>query len=321
MNEPSEQVFRFKYSVFTVDVRFDGPILLARTGVRTVTAPLERLSALYVRTEGDSSELVLAWRTDKGRHKRARIFADAHEPEFARLVDALLARKPGIDLRGLSPAKAYAQMGARELDGVVLPAVMAVAMLLVAFMFGPLIVHGFDRDHAEVTIEQLASGERPATDNLSVRGKLALEHGLIDPGKSGGEGSVWLPLVPEGWTPEAPVAVVLHAQGRVTADLDALVARDVYSGIVRDVWWEGLDDRRVRALAERGVRLADAPLLLDYGATPGADLGIVGVVLGLMALILFAVAVGLNRQTRKLRSARMHRPALNRPAQRPDDDD
>ena len=109
MTTQEPEVFRFRYSVFTVDARIVKGQLIAKTGMRTAVAPVSRLQHLYVDdSEGsDHTELILSYAHKSGRLKRARIFADKDEAGFAQLVASLLAHRPEIDIRGIAVEEAY----------------------------------------------------------------------------------------------------------------------------------------------------------------------------------------------------------------------
>lgn len=308
-----DRVFRFKYTVFTVEARLDEARLEVRAGVRTSVAPVTRMQHVFVHRDRaqQTAELVVSYVASRGRLRRLRVFADAHEPAFDALVEALLARRPELDIRHLERGDAYRRMGSQTRDAVVLPALMAVAIAIMGAMFAPMVVHGFDDGEAQVTVAELAAGQRPETRNLVVEGRAAVDQMIVaipevDPPPSTVTG--WIPLVEPGWAGE-PVAVVLEVRGRPVEAVTALGEQQTFRGVLRDVLWEGLEQRRRLAFEARGVRLAPEVALIEHGASSRDDLALSAGVLGLLGVMLVAVIVVTRRQRRTVEA----RPTLNRP--------
>ncbi|MEZ4473942.1 MAG: hypothetical protein R3F60_24780 [bacterium] len=196
--------FSFRYAVFTVHVELDAERLSARTGLRTTLLPVPRLEHLWVKRErgADHEELLLTWRTARGRQRRVRIFADRGEPAFHGLVEALVAARPEIDRRDQPAGEAYRLAGARELEWVVLPAIMVVGLALVAFLLSPLLRHGMDGGFVEVPVERLGQGPPLPTRNVEVAALPLLDR--ASRGQAGADArletaSLWIP-----WCPRAP---------------------------------------------------------------------------------------------------------------------
>ncbi len=306
--------FRFRHTVFTVMAQLDADRLLTKTGVRMASAPIARLQHLYVRREigRDEAELVLTYLTDKGRLRRLRLFADRDEPGFDALVEALLARRPEIDIRGLSASEAYRRMGSVELDWVVVPAVMTVGLLIVAVLMLPMLIHGVDGGAAETTVAALAAGERPSTRNLVVEGRALADRGVQ--AQRGADAkldatTMWLPLVPTDWREGDPVPMVLEVRGLRDVDPVALGQQTRFEGVLRDVLWEGLDDAQRARLVERGVTFTPRPLLLQLGARARDDLVLALGLLSFLGLILMGTFVWLRGRRRAPPATR---PPLNR---------
>ncbi|MCA9528063.1 MAG: hypothetical protein KC549_17375 [Myxococcales bacterium] len=298
--------FRFRYAVFTVQVELTPERLSTRTGLRTTLLPVPRLEHLWVKRErgADHEELLLTWRTARGKQRRVRIFADKGEPAFAGLVEALVAARPEIDRRGESAASAYRLAGARELEWAVLPGIMVVGLAVVAFLLSPLLRHGVDDGFAAVPVERLLQAPPLATRNVEVAALPLLDRAAR--GQAGADrkletASLWIPLVPEGSDPDgdAPVPAVLEVRGLRGVDLDALVAQRRFRGVVRDLGWEGLSDARQRSLEERGNTLALHVKLIEYRADAQADLTLAVGILGFLSLLVAATTAVLWRRRRR----------------------
>lgn len=295
MSTEEARTFRFRYTLYMVDARLDDHQIVVKTGIRTVAAPFAGLRQLYVvRAPGrDDVELLLGYVDARGRQRRLRAFADRDQPGFDQLVEAILARRPEIDIRHLSVSEAYRRTGSKEMEGVALPVVMLLGVLVVAVLFGPMLVHGFDRGHAEVTLAQLIAGDLPDTRNLVVtEARAAIDEAVQ--AQAGADAKLqtvtaYIPLVSPERVPGELVRVVLEVRGLKAAAFDELAGVRRFPGVLRDVWWEGLAQRTRKAFDERGVALADEVRLVQYRADGRQDLALAGGVLGLMLLLIAGV--------------------------------
>ncbi len=310
MSEQSaaEQTFRFNYVVFGVVATLDDARLIVRTGMKTVVAPIDRLQHLHVLRgpEREADEVLLTYTTSSGKLKRARVFSDRGEPAFEALVAALLARRPDIDIRGLPLAEVWQRVGTRPMEWAVLPVIMALGWVVVAVLFSPLLRHGFDQGHATVPVAALAQGA-PGTRNLTVQGRVLLEGAVqrTETTRGGAHTQLWAPLVGPDWQPGDPVDVVIEARRLTGAQLDALLAAEAHTGILRDLFWEGLGGRQRADLLGKGVRLKRDVRLVEVGAEPATDRAIALGVLGFLGLMWAAVTWVMWR--------RRHPPTVQRP--------
>lgn len=313
----AERVFEFRYTVFNVSARLDGRRFEVRAGVRTSAAPIERLQHLHVHvdTERGVDELLLSYAAPGGRLRRIRVFADAGEAGFGRLVDALLKARPDIDIREVDRREAWSRTGSRELDRWVLPGMMAAAILALAVVFAPRILHGFDGPPAKVDAAALARGDRPPTRHLIVEGRAVLEAAIFadhDPDRIAEPTAAWLPLVGPEWRADEPVGAVLEIRNRTRADILAIADRGRFEGLLRDIAWEGLDGRRRAAFEKAGLRLRPEVALVEYGASPSSDVAIALGILGLLSAMMLGVTLALRRRTTAAARTAKRIP-LNRP--------
>jgi hypothetical protein len=303
MITPNEQI-RFKYAVFNVTAELDETRLIVRTGVRTATAPLAKLQHLYVfdTAERGERELLLSYATARGGLRRVRVFADADEAGFDTLVQTLLRRRPEIDVRHLTAAEAYARTGTRQLEWLALPMMMGLVMVVLAVLFAPLLIHGFDGGHAEVTVAALEAGEPAHTRNVRVTGTLLSDYAVraqIGADARLKQTTAWIPLVDAVWQPGTPVGAVLEVPAAAAVDLATLARAGAWNGMVRDIGWEGLPSRRRAEIAAGGVPLAPVVRLVQMGARPADDRGVALLVLGPLLIIMVLVSWRLNRHRRR----------------------
>lgn len=313
----AERIFEFRYTVFTVTARLDDRRIEVRAGVRTSAATLERLQHLHVHTDPERGveELLLSYAAPGGRLRRIRVFADVGEPGFARLVDALVDARPDVDIRHLDRRQAWDRTGSRELDRWVLPGMMAVAIAGLAIVFAPRLMHGFDGPRITIAAADLARGDRPPTRHLLVEGRAVVDEALFadqDPDRITEPTTAWLPLVGPEWRSGAPVGVVLEVRNRTRGDILAVGEAEQFSGLLRDIAWEGLEGRRRAAFEKKGVRLTPDVALIEYGASPGADVAIALGVVGLLSVMMLGVMLALRRRARAAARG-VKRAPLNRP--------
>ncbi len=300
----AENVFRFRYTLFVVDARIEGDRLEATTGIKTISVPLAKLQHLYVHHPRNAQivELLLSY-VHKGRLKRVRIYSDPGQAAFDGLVKALLIRRPDIDIGHLDVHEAYVRMGSREIEWVVIPAVMGVGLLIVALLFAPMLIHGLDGGHAEVTVAELVAGKPLDTRHLTILGRADV-HRMVRansrPDATQESAAVWMPLVTADSAPDSPVRVVLETR-LVGDNLEALAAARTHRGLLRDVWWEGLDGAQRKRLIAGGVRLAPEVKLFHHGVQPQDDLAISVFVIGFMFFILLVVTVVLRKRAHRFR--------------------
>lgn len=294
---PAPRVFHFRYTVFTVAATLDADRLIAKVGIRTIQVPIARLKQLYVRDErrSDHVELLLTHLDDKGRMKRARLFADKNEKGFDALIEALIQRRPEADVRHLSTREAYRLSGSKEMEWIALPVVMALGWLVLAFLLSPLVRHGLDDGEATVPATAFESATALDTHNITVTGKLAPGSALRTK-KGGDEGAWWVPLVGPDWRPGEAVYAVLKVRRRSSAELQTLADAGEYRGVLRNIFWEGLSERRRLAFHARGVALAPSAVLIEHEANGRADLTLAALLLGGLGLVIIVVAVTLRRR-------------------------
>jgi hypothetical protein len=249
---------------------------------------------LYVNRarDADNVELLLSY-LHKGRLKRVRLYANPGEVNFQRLVEALLTRRPDIDIGHLDVHQAYVRLGSRELEWLVIPGVMGIALLIVSLLFAPILIHGVDGGHAELTVAQLASGDLPDTWHLTIRGQAQVDRVIraVDQTEhAASRAVVWIPLVEPGTPIDRPVDVIMESRVG-PGDLEALAAADRFDGILRDVWWEGLAGGHKRTIVASGVQLSPTVKLFHQGVHPRDELLLAIVVIGFLSFILVVVAV------------------------------
>jgi hypothetical protein len=193
------------------------------------------------------------------------------------------------------------------MEWLALPVVMLLGWVILAMLFSPLIRHGFDTGHATVDAALFAEPFELTTRNLTVQGRLIPTSALKGNGKAAintpaGDGNAdvwWVPLVPTDWKQGEAVYAVLKVRRQNVAALQRLAEGKTFDGIVRNIWWEGLSERRHSAFHKRGVALASSAVLIEHQASRQADLVISLGLLGGLFVLLVGVGVVLRRKRQR----------------------
>ncbi len=279
--------FRFRYTIFNVQAELGPEQLLVRMGIKTISLSVARLTHLYVHAPrgADHVELLLGYtKRSAGRIHRARVFADREQPGFEGLLDALLERRPEVDIRGVSRSEAFRQMGAVEAESVVIPGVMALGTLVVGLFFGPMLIHGADTaPPARVTLAELAAGARPGTRNVRIT-EVELTDDVVHSGHEQSRPTVWVPLVPRGGAFEE-IRVLLELDASRPEQLERARAATELTGVLRDVWWEPLAQKQRNLIFRATSRpLAPDVLRVELEADRRGELILALGVIGFLAL-------------------------------------
>ena len=88
--------------------------------------------------------------------------------------------------------------------------------------------------------------------------------------------------------------MVVEARGLKDGGLERLVERHAFEGVLRNIWWEGLDEATFSALKAKGAHLAPDAQLLELDAKSTDDRTIAIMILSLLALIIGGVALAVK---------------------------
>lgn len=258
----------------------------------SITYTRERIAGRYGR------KIRFAYRPEGDRHDLGLTFAvnDA-DPG----TEALLA-----ELRRLRPDLAASE--ATELERTIRgPAVRAfapyaVALLVVvalAFPFIPFFVHGFDFGHREVDVAELSDPDfESETRNLTVNGRPLTDKAMVHRYRFrySEVSETVFPLVDETWQPGDPVSAFITVGGELDeAAVAEIHDRREFTGVLRNVWWEGLRRRDRAYFRNRGeLLLGESIHLIHSGARPRIALYVGIPVLLLVAFFAYVVARALH---------------------------
>lgn len=297
-DEPLAQHFDYAYMGFRCQSSLDCHGLKVKQGLRTFEVALSTLRHLYVqKMAGEQQALLLTHEPTPGKTKILRLYANTGEAGFQAFVQAIVAQRPEIDRRGLDEKSALKMMGAVNVELYGLWGALLFVPVLVAVALLPKAVHGLDFGRDTVSLSQLAEGKALASRNVNLTGaKANLDDALevttthTRSGSSTQSTKYFVPLCAPDWSKTEPVHVVLETGELGAQEQRELAEAATFSGIVRNVLWEGLGGRERDYFSEKmGLKLADHVVLVEYQANPTFDLALFGGGVALTVVIVTSI--------------------------------
>ncbi len=307
MSAPTTDIFAFRYTLFKVQARIHNGLLLSKIGLNTITVPMDKIEYVYV-DEGadrDHIEMIICYRSPKGTLRRAKLFSEPGEQGFEDLKGTLLATRPRADISHLSRMDAYRKMGSKPMGWVVTPTIMTIGTLLVALCFGPMFIHGMAEGQSFIDLSSGALPD-PASNDVVIRnGRLLFEKAhreATEREKMAGRFAAWVPVVGPDWSPGDPVRIILEF--RMLDEEQALKLKEntEFEGVLRRVWWEGLDYVRQRKLSEGGLEVPRDVWLVEHGIRGRQEFNFAASIVGFLVFLTIVMSIGVWRRTRETKS-------------------
>lgn len=307
----SGQEFKFKFKVVTITAILDETSLTVKQGLAKWRVGLADLRHLYViEQEGVGLVMILSYEAGPNKLKHRRVTASPGQPGFDALIKALLARRPDIDIRDKPIPEAYALMRLSNNLKWLVPAIVGSIVLALMSLFAiPYLLHGLDSGKQVIDVTQCSTTCDVNTHNLVVRGKLLMD-AAIEKETTHRRGGVsvkyYIPLVPKDYKPGDPIYMVVETSRLSPLQLKKLAALHSFRGILRNIWFEGLDSDVVDFFRQKsGLNIADQARLLDLDASPSSDLWLALLILGVSLFVLaIAFVVAYRRIGSGIRPAR-----------------
>ena len=305
-----QQSFTYGFMAFQCKATLDAEHLSVKQGLRTFEASVPKLRHLYLQQSAASSQvtLLLAEERSAGKNRVLRLYANPGDLGFLGFVDAILALRPDIDLRGLPEKTALKKMGAANHDLIGLVIMVFILPTIIGVGLLPKLVHGIEFGQERISLTSIAKGKTPRSHNVLITGARAKLSESIEVTTTTKKGGVetgattkyFVPLVPNGWEKDQPVHVILETDEMNSADEAKLERATKFSGVVRDVLWEGLSsDDREYFVKDAGLKLSDHVKLVEYRANPQFDLLVFLGATGLTFVIMLAIATGMWLKKRR----------------------
>lgn len=263
--------YKVSYMVNSNKFTFDGVNVTVTMGpFRKKTFPFVNIQNYYVFENGPYRSLWVTYLNEKGKLKKAQLFADIGDVGFRELVADLNNSIGGKSLNHLPEKEAFKvmkQANPKKL-GMIIAACIIVG-LTTAFMY-PGLLHYFDFGFERAEVQQLIRGEDLGTRNLELSG-IPLEEAVEEyytstSGRSNSEASTktFVPLVPPDWDYDRPIKVVMQFEYLSESEFDAILEHSTFTGVVRDIGYEGLDDdERGYFMTEYGLEVPEDAILFE----------------------------------------------------------
>ena len=302
MNQPSTLNFQFRHALFPVNVEIKNDVLCVRYAIKYFEIAITSLQYIYVDDDvnREMRELILCFRTPRGRVKRARIFSDRDQPAFDDLVQTLSLRVGEGHLSNIDRRTAYEIMGARSLEHIMIPALLFGIVFFVGLMLAPRLIHGWEGGPVSLTVHQLDTASL-TRHHVELRdAQVDLNTVLFEPTTPTEENPLegqWHPIHGKG-TSRSEVTLV----GYFNVKLGTPASRpDRLRGLVRNIGFERIPAQVRVGLESQGVVLAPNAVYLDVGASPGNDLYFFLMVMVPLSSIALGIVLSVRRSSARER--------------------
>jgi hypothetical protein len=301
------QEFQFKFTMITVTVTIDDVYLTVKQGLRTWQVELSRLRNLYMLTHPNVGlECIVSYEGVDGKLKRIRFNSSFGEQRFSEAVEALIKRRPEIDIRTMPSKEAHKLMGAVNFTRWAPLFVFIIVTAVVIVLFLPGIIHGFDSGSATLEIDKCQAQCPVDSHNVILtKGYLNIDNYVEETTTSSRRGSTtttvryFIPYVPVNWQDGDPVYAVVETPQITSAELDTLYEKDVLSCVLRNVLWEGLaGDTKQFFETDIKIKLAPEVRLFEYNADPRNELILAGIIIGASMIIMLVATLIIARRRR-----------------------
>jgi len=254
-------------------------------------------------------EILTFMYTDKSlKTKKIQIYCNSAGEPFKELIAALNEKFPKKYLNNMDKAEAL-QIIKSVKTNILMPMalVFIVMCILTCSIAYPWLRHAFDKGHAEITVDKLIANHEIGTRNITIEGSV-LDAIIQETTTTTYKGSTtkvistFFPIVGPNWKENDPVKVVLQLGNLSQSQLDELGKYTLFTGVIRDIWWEGLESDKVDFFAKEFKVKADHPILIEVTNEKLNDQGALWVVGGILAfvfLILVIVLIVVMKQQRK----------------------
>lgn len=288
------QTFTFPYYTTKNSLTADEFSIKAQMGplVKREFAPSDLLNFYHFKNK--QYDALYATYNAEGKTKKIQLFSNLNEPQFAEMVQYFQQKYPSQSLNHLSDKEAFQAMHIANPNKWVPPFVFVLLAVSMTILFYPMLRHYFDKGFAQTTIDAYTTNPDIGTRNLTISG-YPLDVGVketITSSKGGSHSSTYIPIVGENWKEGDPVKVLLEFSGLSESGFDEVIKQTQFTGVIRNVWWEGISSDNVDFLKEK-YKLAfnGTPTLIEVTGTTANDGFVIWVWSGTMVFILILVII------------------------------
>jgi len=292
--------YTFQYTVLGIEANLEGNQLSVKQGIRNFQLAVSEIQMMWMgkMPPGDFLELVIVTKNAAGKEKKFRFYSNDGEQGLKDLVDELARQRPSADLRSLSREEAFARMKTADTAKLAFWAVPFIIVGVLAAGTSPFLIHGLDKGSAVVSADDLKAGNNSGTRNLTVQGR-ALNQGLEESSTRKGKTTVrmYFPVVGPDYQEGQPVHLLVQTGNLTEAELNEVLGKNEFQGVLRNVLWEGPSGKQVKFFqSEYSLAMADNVMLLELGASTSNDLYIFIAILTVTFVIMAGVMIVLKRQ-------------------------
>lgn len=290
--------FIFTYMTTKNSFTFDGVNVLVKMGpFRKKTFLFNNIIHYYVFDNNAYRSLFITYNDEQGKQRKVQMFSQLGEIGFRDLVEELNNTIGNKGLNHLPEKEAFAAMktlNPKKWGGV---AAFGIMFAIVTALFYPGLRHYFDFGFENAEVRQLIADDI-GTRNLNLAG-VPLYETLEETTTTTKSGSttttvkVYIPVVDPEWDYDRPVQVIMEFDELSDSEYDAVFESSEFVGVVRDVWYEGLDsDQKQFFRDEYNLDVADDAILFEVTGEQHNDGMIFWIWLGVIGLfvIIFVIA-------------------------------
>jgi len=240
-----------------------------------------------------------------GKTKKVQLYSQENTGDFKNLLDELAQLFPNKSLNHLPEAEALKMLKVANPKKWVPIAVFFLISLCMTIFFYPMLMHYFDNGFAEVTIEDFLANPNLGTRNLNIEGYL-LDAGLEETTTTTSKGSTtttksnFIPMVDSTWAEGDPIKVVLEFGEMTASEYDEALSQIQFTGVIRDIWWEGIDSDNIDFFKKEYNLVFDAnPILIEVTNSRHNDGFVIWIWGGTLIFILIIVVIVAIRMNKK----------------------
>ena len=259
---------------------------------------LDELRHVYLSdAPGLETEVRFRYETEEGYLSGLSFSVSRHDEGTTALLEALGERCPDLEIARKTPQEIRRLIHGPNIKALLPHVAGLLVTTIFAFLFMPMILHGFDSGHRTVDVSDFASPDfesRPR--NLTVIGRPLLEMAMVNSQERHGGliRQIFVPIVGDGWQRRDPVAVFARVDGLDEEAYAAFSGAREVTGLLRDIWWEGLRaGQREFFTNEIGLEVAESAYVVHHNPRPKRDMFVAISFILVVALVCFVVGQAL----------------------------
>lgn len=294
--------FVFSYMNSKNSFTFDGANVLIKMGpFRKRTFPFNSIVNYYVFDNNAYRSLFITYNDEQGKLKKVQMFSHLGEIGFRDLVDELNNNIGNKGLNHLPEKEAFKVMKAANPKKWGPIGAFGIIFVLVTCIFYPGLRHYMDFGFEDAEVQALIAGENDSR-NLNLLG-IPLYETLEETTTTTKSGStttsvkVYIPIVDPEWDYDRPIQVIMQFDELNDEEYDAIFESSEFVGVVRNIWYEGLDeDQKQFFRDEYDLEVADDAILFEVTGDEHNDDLIFWVWVGINGIFVIIFGIAMLKQ-------------------------